>query len=71
MKKSILSNSVIILGTLSVLIGAVHVFVPNDSPYHDPLQIVLALGLLLIGGTIMWNKRSLKANQRSGESTGE
>lgn len=65
MKKSILSNSLNILGSLSVLIGAVHAFVPNDSPYHDPLKIVLAIGLLLICGGIFFNKRILKNKSQS------
>ncbi|PHN03467.1 hypothetical protein [Flavilitoribacter nigricans] len=63
MKSSSASNTFHIIGILSVLIGAVHVFVPNDSPYHDPLKIVLAVGLLLICAGVFFKRASRR--QRS------
>lgn len=66
MKKTTFASTVNILGILSVLIGVVHVFVPNASPYHDPLQLVLAIGLLLICGGVFLNKRLLKEKSQSG-----
>ena len=41
-------RNLIKVGSLTViLLGATHVLVDNDSWYHDPLQVVFSIGLVI------------------------
>lgn len=50
-------KAIYIIGITLLLAGCLHIILPNDSQYHDPLQVVLAIGSLLIGIAVFLDKR--------------